>query len=108
MTFHFSQISNSRRKCFGHSLKRYPNLKCIARHVRYAHSCSENSLSSIPLVKMERSMKARDLTFHILDRVGGGDAFVSGIIYGLMNELYTGGYREFRCCSKCSEAYNSW
>ena len=24
--------------------------------------------------------------FHILDRVGGGDAFVSGIIYGLMNQ----------------------
>ncbi len=31
-------------------------------------------------------MKSNTLSFHILDRVGGGDAFVSGIIYGLMNQ----------------------
>ena len=30
--------------------------------------------------------ESKRLTFHILDRVGGGDAFVSGIIYALMNE----------------------
>ena len=33
-----------------------------------------------------KTYKSKRLTFHILDRVGGGDAFVSGIIYGLMNE----------------------
>lgn len=36
--------------------------------------------------KMEQIYESRRLTFHILDRVGGGDAFVSGIIYGLMND----------------------
>ncbi len=30
--------------------------------------------------------ESRKLSFHILDRVGGGDAFVSGIIYGLMQD----------------------
>ena len=40
---------------FNAFVKRYPNLKCIARHV--------------------------------LDRVGGGDAFVSGIIYALMQKF---------------------
>lgn len=30
--------------------------------------------------------ESKRLTFHILDRVGGGYAFVSGIIYALMNE----------------------
>ena len=29
---------------FNAFFERYPNLKCIARHVRYAHSGSENSL----------------------------------------------------------------
>ena len=31
---------------FQHFVERYPNLKCIARHVRYAHSGSENSLKA--------------------------------------------------------------
>ena len=31
---------------FRQFVERYPNLKCIARHVRYAHSGSENSLKA--------------------------------------------------------------
>ena len=31
---------------FQRFIERYPNLKCIARHVRYAHSGSENSLKA--------------------------------------------------------------
>ena len=31
---------------FQHFIDRYPNLKCIARHVRYVHSGSENSLKA--------------------------------------------------------------
>ena len=66
-------------------VKRYPNIKCIARHVRYAHSCSENSLSAY-LWLNGKIYESKRLSFHILDRVGGGDAFVSGIIYGLMKD----------------------
>jgi len=66
-------------------VKRYPNIKCIARHVRYAHSCSENSLMA-HLWYDGKTYESQKLRFHILDRVGGGDAFVSGIIYALMNE----------------------
>ena len=33
-----------------------------------------------------KTYESQKLRFHILDRVGGGDAFVSGIIYALMNE----------------------
>ena len=36
--------------------------------------------------KQPSGISVERLTFHILDRVGGGDAFVSGIIYGLMND----------------------
>ena len=32
---------------FQRFIERYPNLKCIARHVRYAHSGSENSLKAL-------------------------------------------------------------
>jgi len=63
---------------------RYPNLKCIARHVRYAHSGSENSLKAFMWYD-GHTFESRPFTFHILDRVGGGDAFASGLIYAMLN-----------------------
>ncbi len=63
---------------------RYPNLKCIARHVRYAHSGSENSLKAF-LWYENHTFESRMFTFNILDRVGGGDAFASGLIYAMMH-----------------------
>ena len=73
-------------KIFKIFAERYPNIKCIARHVRYSHSCSENSLKAYLWYK-GKTYESRTLTFQILDRVGGGDAFVSGIIYGLMKDF---------------------
>ena len=64
---------------------RYPNLKCIARHVRYAHSGSENSLKAF-MWYQGHTFESKLFTFNILDRVGGGDAFASGLIYAMMNE----------------------
>ena len=64
--------------------ERYPNLKCIARHVRYAHSGSENSLKAF-LWYENHTFESKLFTFNILDRVGGGDAFASGFIYAMMN-----------------------
>ena len=63
---------------------RYPNLKCIARHVRYAHSGSENSLKAF-LWYENHTFESKLFTFNILDRVGGGDAFASGLIYAIMH-----------------------
>ena len=64
--------------------ERYPNLKCIARHVRYAHSGSENSLKAYMWYE-GHTFESKLFTFNILDRVGGGDAFASGLIYAMMN-----------------------
>lgn len=69
---------------FRHFVDRYPNLKCIARHVRYAHSGSENSLMAY-MWYQGHTFESRLFTFHILDRVGGGDAFASGLIYACMH-----------------------
>ena len=65
--------------------RQYPNLKCIARHVRYANSGSENSLKAY-LWYEGNTIESKMFTFTILDRVGGGDAFASGLIYAMMNE----------------------
>ena len=66
-------------------VERYPNLKCIARHVRYAHSGSQNSLKAF-LWYEGHTFESKLFTFNILDRVGGGDAFASGLIYAMMHD----------------------
>ena len=63
---------------------RYPNLQCIARHVRYAHSGSENSLKAY-MWYQGKTWESKQIDFIILDRVGGGDAFASGLIYAIMH-----------------------
>jgi len=65
-------------------IERYPNLKCIGRHVRYAHSGSENSLKAY-MWYQGHTYESKLFRFNILDRVGGGDAFASGLIYAIMN-----------------------
>ncbi len=70
---------------FEHFIERYPNIKCIARHVRYALSGSENSLKAFMWYE-GHTFESRLFTFNILDRVGGGDAFASGLIYAMMHD----------------------
>lgn len=65
--------------------KRY-NFKAIARHVRYVHSGSENSLKAYLWYDGE-TWESKTFRFNILDRVGGGDAFSSGLIYALMENM---------------------
>ena len=69
---------------FQHFIERYPSLKCIARHVRYAHSGSENSLKAYMWYD-GHTFESKLFTFNILDRVGGGDAFASGLIYAMLH-----------------------
>lgn len=74
----------ARDEVFGAFVARYPNLKCIARHVRTAHSGSENSLKAFMWYD-GHTFESKLFTFNILDRVGGGDAFASGLTYAYMN-----------------------
>ena len=69
---------------FREFIRRYPNIKYIARHVRFVHSGSENSLMAY-MWHNGCTMESKLFRFTILDRVGGGDAFASGLIYALMN-----------------------
>lgn len=66
--------------------KRWPNIKAIGRHVRYVHSGSENSLKAFMWYKGE-TYESHTFRFNILDRVGGGDAFASGMIYAIMRGM---------------------
>ena len=72
-------------RIFRELAKRY-NFKAIGRHVRYVHSGSENSLKAFLWYDGE-TYESRTFRFNILDRVGGGDAFASGIIYAMMRQF---------------------
>lgn len=62
------------------------DIKTIGRHVRYVHSGSENSLKAFMWYDGE-TYESRTFRFNILDRVGGGDAFASGLIYAVMRQM---------------------
>jgi 2-dehydro-3-deoxygluconokinase len=61
----------------------YPNLKLIASTLRTAHTASRNAWGAIALYQGEIvHVPQRDID--IYDRVGGGDSFASGLIYGFL------------------------
>src|ERR1700733_11121194 len=61
----------------------YPNLKVIATTLRTAQSASRNAWGAIALFQNEIvHVPQRDID--IMDRVGGGDSFASGLIYGII------------------------
>jgi 2-dehydro-3-deoxygluconokinase len=64
-------------------LSAYPNVKTVAITLRESYSASHNGWSAC-LNQGGKFMvsKRYDIT-HIVDRVGGGDSFAGGLIYGL-------------------------
>jgi len=63
--------------------KAYPNLRVIATTLRTAHTASENAWGAIAL-HSGGITHVPQRNVDILDRVGGGDSFASGLIYGLL------------------------
>ena len=61
----------------------YPNLKLIASTLRTAQSASRNAWGAIALYE-DKIVHVPQREIDIFDRVGGGDSFASGLIYGLL------------------------
>lgn len=71
-------------KMISEVVKEYPNFKLVATTLRTVHSASINDWSAICWAN-GKIYKANDYqAMEIYDRVGGGDSFASGLIYGLM------------------------
>jgi 2-dehydro-3-deoxygluconokinase len=65
--------------------ERFPDLEYIVKTDRISHSSSNNTISATLFGKKKTfSSRAYELT-HIVDRVGTGDAFAGGLIYGLLH-----------------------
>ncbi len=65
--------------------KEYPNFQVIATTLRGVHSASRNDWGAIAWSRASGFAEATHReNLEILDRVGGGDSFASGLLYGLM------------------------
>lgn len=62
----------------------FPNWKAVATTLRTVHSASINDWKAICFADGELFMSREYEKLEIMDRVGGGDSFASGLIYGLM------------------------
>ena len=72
------------RKMVGTAARTYPNFKVVATTLRTVKTATVNDWSAIVWADGE-VYKAKDYKdLEILDRVGGGDSFASGLIFGLM------------------------
>lgn len=69
-------------------LRRFPNLWLVASTVRKVRSASVNDWSVVAHTSDKRRIASTGYDgLEIMDRVGGGDSFVSGLIYGLLEGL---------------------
>ena len=71
-------------KMLGEVTKTYPNLKVIANTLRTVKSATINDWSAIAYTYGNVYNGISLPCLEIYDRVGGGDSFASGLIYGLM------------------------
>jgi 2-dehydro-3-deoxygluconokinase len=63
----------------------YPNLQIIATTLRKVNSASDNDWGAIAWSRTDGFFEVPSFTnLEIFDRVGGGDSFASGLIYGLL------------------------
>jgi 2-dehydro-3-deoxygluconokinase len=63
--------------------KKLPNVKVVATTLREVHSTSRHSWSAVAWIEGE-TYTAPTAELEVLDRVGGGDGFAAGFIYGLL------------------------
>ena len=61
----------------------YPNLKVVATTLRTAHTATRNAWGAMALAE-DKIALVPQIDVEILDRVGGGDSFASGLIYGIL------------------------
>lgn len=73
-----------RENVFRKMIKQY-NVKYVFGTDRTIYSATENSLAGY-LVSADKQSYTDPIRFMIFDRIGGGDAFASGVIHGLLND----------------------
>lgn len=81
----FSELPTAAfREMIGQVVTKYPNLSTVATTLRTARTASVNGWGAI-CYHQGKFYEVPQADVEILDRVGGGDSFASGFLYGLLN-----------------------
>lgn len=96
------ELDRKKYKALGNKvLESYPNMKCIAITLRESHSADWNGwaacLNDGKDFYVSKKYEIRD----IIDRVGGGDSFAGGLIYGLNHYEDKQSALEFAVAASC-------
>lgn len=79
---------------------RFPNLQGVAVTLRESFSASRNGWSGM-LYMNGQAYFSRRYEIDIVDRVGGGDSFAAGLLYGLLTGKDAQGTIEFAAAASC-------
>jgi len=82
-------------------LELFPNIKKIAITMRESHSADYNGWSAVFNTRSEFLVSQKYEIHDIIDRVGSGDAFASGLIYGFTNLATDKEALEFAVAASC-------
>jgi 2-dehydro-3-deoxygluconokinase len=85
------------------TLKEKYNFDTVAITLRESYSASKNGWSALLLDNKDCIVPYRSKRYEIeiVDRVGGGDSFASGLIYGLLNKASSKEALEFAVAASC-------
>lgn len=72
------------RRMIERAVSDFPNFKIVATTLRNAKTATVNDWGAVCYADGELYKSATRESLEIFDRVGGGDSFASGLIYGLM------------------------
>jgi 2-dehydro-3-deoxygluconokinase len=81
-------------------LRRRFNLDCVAMTFRETVSASLNGWSAM-LCRRDDCCRSRHYQIQIVDRVGGGDAFAAGLIFGLLSDYPPQQAIDFAAAAAC-------
>jgi 2-dehydro-3-deoxygluconokinase len=79
----------------------FPQLQAIAITLRESHNASHNGWSACLKDRKEFIVSRRYDITHIVDRVGGGDSFAGGLIYGYLTLPSHRDALEFAVAASC-------
>jgi 2-dehydro-3-deoxygluconokinase len=74
------------RRVIERAVKEFPNFKVVATTLRNAKTASINDWGAVCFTNSEFYEATLRENLEIYDRVGGGDSFASGLIYGFLTE----------------------
>src|SRR5882724_8002305 len=82
-------------------LDAFPNLQAIAVTLRESHNASHNGWAACLNDRKEFLVSRHYDITHIVDRVGGGDCFAGGLIYGMISLPTHSDALEFAVAASC-------